>query len=378
MSEPFWTPLGGQPVDYEGAWSAGFQYAPGDVVVYNGVTYLAVNPSLGVAPPISGYSFLDVGPEVAYAELTGSVSITATTEATAQVVVTAPAFIADGSSQYLVEFFVPHIQPAGAVNATHSVAFFVDGVTDGRVGIMQTPAAAGFAVPMRLARRLTPAAGSRTISVRAWVSTGTGQLWAGLGGAGNYTPGFIRVTKVPTALPVTGGAVPAQALVTALPASPVDGQQVVLVDSLTAPTYQWKLLYVAGKASNRWVFVGGAPAIAEVAAMEVTPAGSFGDCATVGPSLTIPVAGLYEIGIGHHSDNATTGGYGYMSYSVAGAAVNAADGTRPWEDAGRVTVASRFRTRAFPVGTVVAKYQGGAQIQASYRWMRIQPVAVGG
>lgn len=53
MCEPYWTPLGGQPVDYEGAWSAGTQYAPGDVVVYGGITYLAVNPSLGVAPPFS-------------------------------------------------------------------------------------------------------------------------------------------------------------------------------------------------------------------------------------------------------------------------------------------------------------------------------------
>jgi len=50
MSEPFWTPLGGQPVDWEGAWAAGTQYAPGDVVTYNGVNYLAVNPSLGVNP----------------------------------------------------------------------------------------------------------------------------------------------------------------------------------------------------------------------------------------------------------------------------------------------------------------------------------------
>jgi hypothetical protein len=51
MSEPFWTPLGGQPVDYEGAWNPATQYAPGDVVRYLGVDYLAVNPSLGSTPP---------------------------------------------------------------------------------------------------------------------------------------------------------------------------------------------------------------------------------------------------------------------------------------------------------------------------------------
>lgn len=51
MSEPYWTPLGGQPVDWEGTYNPATQYAPGDVVVYNGVNYLAVNPSLGVVPP---------------------------------------------------------------------------------------------------------------------------------------------------------------------------------------------------------------------------------------------------------------------------------------------------------------------------------------
>jgi Carbohydrate-binding module family 5/12 len=54
MSEPFWSalgaPAGAGAVDYEGAWAAGTSYLAGDVVIYNGVTYLAVNPSLGVAP----------------------------------------------------------------------------------------------------------------------------------------------------------------------------------------------------------------------------------------------------------------------------------------------------------------------------------------
>jgi hypothetical protein len=50
MSEPFWVPLGGAGVDYKGAWAAGTQYQPGDVVRQNGVDYLAVNPSLGTEP----------------------------------------------------------------------------------------------------------------------------------------------------------------------------------------------------------------------------------------------------------------------------------------------------------------------------------------
>lgn len=48
---------------------------------------------------------------------------------------------------------------------------------------------------------------------------------------------------------------------TSLPASPVDGQEFVLVDSLTNPTYQWRFRYNAGSSSAyKWEFVGGTPA----------------------------------------------------------------------------------------------------------------------
>lgn len=62
MSEPTWELLGGPgviggPIDYIGAWAAGTQYQPGQVVRYGGVDYLAVNPSLGQTPPPAGGFF---------------------------------------------------------------------------------------------------------------------------------------------------------------------------------------------------------------------------------------------------------------------------------------------------------------------------------
>lgn len=42
---------GGGGADYEGAWAVGTPYVQGDVVLYNGVEYLAVNPSTGQTPP---------------------------------------------------------------------------------------------------------------------------------------------------------------------------------------------------------------------------------------------------------------------------------------------------------------------------------------
>lgn len=57
MSEPVWELLGGggtvgpSGIDYVGAWAAGTTYQPGQVVRYQGVDYLAVNPSIGQTPP---------------------------------------------------------------------------------------------------------------------------------------------------------------------------------------------------------------------------------------------------------------------------------------------------------------------------------------
>ena len=69
---------------------------------------------------------------------------------------------------------------------------------------------------------------------------------------------------------------------TTLPASPVDTQEYILVDSVTTPTYSWHLRYVAGIPDTyKWVFAGGHPAEADHNVGEAR-AGA-GDLATSGP-----------------------------------------------------------------------------------------------
>jgi hypothetical protein len=231
MSEPFWTPLGGQPVDWEGAWAAGTQYAPGDVVTYNGISYLAVNPSLGSPPSI-----------VVGASLVG----------------------------------------------------------------------------------------------------------------------------------------------TSLPVSPFDGQEFILVDSLTAPTYSWRFLYVAAKATNKWVFIGGAPAFSEVAAAEASGSTSYAALGTAGPAIAVPVAGLYVVSIGftgHNSSSITN--YQVMSYDIGATPASDNDyvGTgdvqftpgSPWS-------VSRKMQKTLTALTLTAKYklQNGNSLTFSRRWMEVTPMAVGG
>jgi len=81
---------------------------------------------------------------------------------------------------------------------------------------------------------------------------------------------------------------------TTLPLNPVDGQEAILVDSLTSPTYQWRLRYNARSTSHKWEFVGGPP-------MSSVPGGSSSLAVTSayqsigGATLTVPRTGSYWV-----------------------------------------------------------------------------------
>jgi hypothetical protein len=105
---------------------------------------------------------------------------------------------------------------------------------------------------------------------------------------------------------------------TSLPGSPTDGQEYILVDSTTAPTYAWRFRYNAGSASAyKWEFVGGSPAMSfNSGGVVVSAQTSYTD--NNGPSFTIPRAGDYDITIG-----GAFGGWGddvskaaYLSYAI--------------------------------------------------------------
>lgn len=131
------------------------------------------------------------GVEVSYTAFTADVGCTATTEATANTVVTAAAFTAGGTESYWVEFFCPGYNQG---NTTSGAVLYLDGSS---VGIAWTHGSSidpqggcNFRV------RVTPAAGSRTYSVRGFVGVGTLTFTAGAGGSGAKVPGFIRIVRV--------------------------------------------------------------------------------------------------------------------------------------------------------------------------------------
>lgn len=133
--------------------------------------------------------------ELVYTEFTGNVSPTATTEGSANTIVTASAFTAAGSTSYWVEFFCPYARPDNAAAARNmSFWLFQDGSSIGKLGFIATPAANSMLNVIFMKRKVTPSAGSRTYSIRCSVSAGTGLVAAGAGGSGTDMPGFIRVT----------------------------------------------------------------------------------------------------------------------------------------------------------------------------------------
>jgi len=72
---------------------------------------------------------------------------------------------------------------------------------------------------------------------------------------------YMCVVNGTTTAPVpwaTGVSPGAPTYGTTLPASPVNGQEAILVDSITAPTYEWRFRYNANNSSiYKWEYIGG-------------------------------------------------------------------------------------------------------------------------
>jgi len=181
--------------------------------------------------------------------------------------------------------------------------------------------------------------------------------------------------------PPTVPAYPRPTYGTTLPASPVDGQEHILVDSVTNPSWQWHFRYNASSSSAyKWEFVGGLQAYAAITAVETTTTvGAWLNLATIGPQIIAPRAGEYlalaEI-ISVHSVATTT--------NSVGVAVN--DGTPAVSGAGGVpssngyasVVAQPPRLTAAAGDALRVRYYNGAAGTASFqnRTLSVTPARV--
>lgn len=127
------------------------------------------------------------GTEVDYQEFLTDVSITATTEATAQLVV-ASSSIAYAGQLIVVEFWCPGIATSGS----NPILTLIDNAGGAVLGGV-TPAAPG-TIPYIKRRFIAPSA-TKSYRVVAWVVTPTASIQSGAGGAGFRLPGWIKITK---------------------------------------------------------------------------------------------------------------------------------------------------------------------------------------
>lgn len=174
-------------------------------------------------------------------------------------------------------------------------------------------------------------------------------------------------------------------LVTALPASPSDGQEVYFLADATNGV-EWHFRYrAASAASSKWEFIGGPPLFAEVTAVENIAVATYSNLTTVGPSITIPAfAGDFIVEIGARIDVVhTAAAFGRMSYAIGATAAVDADAV---EQTNTLTQfermqsnGTRARKKTLAASTaLVAKYASSAgNSNFANRWMSVVPVRVG-
>ena len=169
---------------------------------------------------------------------------------------------------------------------------------------------------------------------------------------------------------------------TSFPASPIDGQEHILVDNVITPTYSWRFRYVASRATNKWVFIGGSPLTSEVATSETTNSTSYVALATPGPIVTVPIAGEYFVEHGFQLNTGAGSAFAAsMSFDIgATAAVDTNSTTNVSAVTGQGGGACYRRQRlTLAAVALTSKYKVNAGTCGySKRWMSLNPIAVGG
>lgn len=128
--------------------------------------------------------------ELAYVEFTANVAITATTEATANSVVSAGALSFNGSTRVKIEFYAEYVLAASGASL---FLILYDGSSS--IGILgQYGNGVLVFGGANVSRFLTPSNASHTYSVRAYGAASSNSVNAGAGGSGNAMPGYIRIT----------------------------------------------------------------------------------------------------------------------------------------------------------------------------------------
>lgn len=170
---------------------------------------------------------------------------------------------------------------------------------------------------------------------------------------------------------------------TALPSSPSDGQSFYYVADTTNGVV-WHLRYRSASASAyKWEYVGGSQLINTVFANEQYVGAAYGNLATSGPTVTVPLAGDYVVTIGFTGNNGQAGQVARMSYDIGATGAVDADSVLYVTSvaAGNyATVTKPQRKNAIAASSALtAKYKtaAGSGVYFQDRFMQVIPVRVG-
>lgn len=131
-----------------------------------------------------------LGMEIDYVTQASSVNPTATTEGTANTIITGNAVAYDGATPVMIEFCNGNSRP-DLGGGTISFWLYDNGTSIGRIAYISN----GGGEPVFVKVRITPSNATHTYSVRASVSTGTGLVSANTGGIGVPYPTTLRIVK---------------------------------------------------------------------------------------------------------------------------------------------------------------------------------------
>jgi hypothetical protein len=213
---------------------------------------------------------------------------------------------------------------------------------------------------------------------------GTGATGAA-GSIGPTGPQGVKGDKGDTGATGAQGPLGTPPLVTALPGSPVDGQEVYYLQDATKGTI-WHLRYRAASASSyKWETVGDAPAmLSENVASGTRTSTGFGDLTgggAAGPLVTVPLAGEYEVSLSVDVQNNNAGAQVRAGVQFGAAAVAGDDIVEGAEDANApVSVASvPFLRTVAAAGTTVAVRYASSSGTATFqrRRLMVRPRRVG-
>jgi hypothetical protein len=182
---------------------------------------------------------------------------------------------------------------------------------------------------------------------------------------------------------------PIASFVSTLPSSPYDGQECYYLADAAAGIV-WHLRYRAASTSAyKWEMLGGAPLRGAdlgnggdpTAAGESTTSAAFVDLATLGPDVTVPLAGEYLVSWGFTVIGNLTPANVQMSIANGATAASGNDSILQYiHTANSYYTLSRTRQFTCVAGALLrCKYAGytGMTTYFSKRWMNARPLRVG-